>query len=280
MTTLDARPRSADAPLPLTHAAAAALGAGPGRRRWRLAVAGLLAVLAGWGIAAFVVAGRGGLPRRAARSGPSCVEGRRGADRPADDLPGLGGVRRRAGPAGLADLDRCSTTACAVINVDVPHLRHAQRRRRRAGRHLPRDHRHPAGHAGRGDHLGADRPVLTAIYLVEYGKGQRLARWITFLVDVMTGIPSIVAGLFALALFVLIFGPAIRLGFGGSVALSLLMIPIVVRSTEEMLRLVPDDLREASYALGVPEVAHDREGRAARPRSAASSPASCSRSPG
>ena len=95
--------------------------------------------------------------------------------------------------------------------------------------------------------------IFCAIYLVEYGKGKRLARWITFLVDVMTGIPSIVAGLFALALFVLIFGPEIRLGFGGSVALSLLMIPIVVRSTEEMLRLVPDDLREASYALGIPK---------------------------
>jgi phosphate transport system permease protein len=95
--------------------------------------------------------------------------------------------------------------------------------------------------------------LFCAIYLVEYGKGKRLARWVTFLVDVMTGIPSIVAGLFALALFVLLFGPEIRLGFGGSVALSLLMIPIVVRSTEEMLRLVPDDLREASYALGVPK---------------------------
>jgi phosphate transport system permease protein len=95
--------------------------------------------------------------------------------------------------------------------------------------------------------------LLTAIYLVEYGKGTRLGRWVTFLVDVMTGIPSIVAGLFALALFVLVFGPAVRLGFGGSVALSLLMIPIVVRSAEEMLRLVPDDLREASYALGVPK---------------------------
>ncbi|MFN8193105.1 MAG: phosphate ABC transporter permease PstA [Nocardioidaceae bacterium] len=95
--------------------------------------------------------------------------------------------------------------------------------------------------------------LFTAIYLVEYGKGSRLARWITFLVDVMTGIPSIVAGLFALALFVLIFGPSVRMGFAGSVALSLLMIPIVVRSAEEMLRLVPDDLREASYALGVPK---------------------------
>jgi phosphate transport system permease protein len=95
--------------------------------------------------------------------------------------------------------------------------------------------------------------IMTAIFLVEYGKGSRLARSITFLVDVMTGIPSIVAGLFALSLFVLILGPAIRFGFGGSVALSLLMIPIVVRSTEEMLRLVPDDLREASYALGIPK---------------------------
>ncbi len=95
--------------------------------------------------------------------------------------------------------------------------------------------------------------VFAAIYLVEYGAGKRLARTITFLVDVMTGIPSIVAGLFALSLFVIILGPAVRFGFGGAVALSLLMIPTVVRSTEEMLRLVPADLREASYALGVPK---------------------------
>jgi phosphate transport system permease protein len=95
--------------------------------------------------------------------------------------------------------------------------------------------------------------VLCAIYLVEYGGRGRLARTVTFLVDVMTGIPSIVAGLFALAVFVLVFGPAFRAGIGGSVALSLLMIPTVVRSSEEMFRLVPDDLREASYALGVPK---------------------------
>ena len=94
--------------------------------------------------------------------------------------------------------------------------------------------------------------LFTAIYLVEYGTG-RLKRAITLLVDVMTGIPSIVAGLFAYALFVLFFGEGIRFGFGGAVALSLLMIPIVVRSAEEMLRLVPHDLREASYALGVPK---------------------------
>ncbi len=95
--------------------------------------------------------------------------------------------------------------------------------------------------------------ILTAVYLVEYGARSRTARVITFLVDVMTGIPSIVAGLFALALVVLVFGPAYRMGFGGSIALSLLMIPTVVRSSEEMFRLVPDDLREASYALGVPK---------------------------
>ena len=94
--------------------------------------------------------------------------------------------------------------------------------------------------------------VLTAIYLVEYGRG-RLARSVTFLVDVMTGIPSIVAGLFAYALFVVFFGPGVRFGFGGAVALSVLMIPVVVRSVEEMLKLVPAELREASYALGVPK---------------------------
>jgi phosphate transport system permease protein len=95
--------------------------------------------------------------------------------------------------------------------------------------------------------------ILTAVYLVEYGQRSKAARLITFLVDVMTGIPSIVAGLFALALFVLVFGPAYRSGIAGAVALSLLMIPTVVRSSEEMFRLVPDDLREASYALGVPK---------------------------
>jgi phosphate transport system permease protein len=95
--------------------------------------------------------------------------------------------------------------------------------------------------------------LLTAIYLVEYGRGA-LARAITFFVDVMTGIPSIVAGLFAFAFFALVLDdPGIRFGFGGSVALSLLMIPVVVRSSEEMLKLVPNELREAAYALGVPK---------------------------
>ncbi|HQC93279.1 MAG TPA: phosphate ABC transporter permease PstA [Microbacteriaceae bacterium] len=94
--------------------------------------------------------------------------------------------------------------------------------------------------------------LFTAIYLIEYGRG-RLARGITFLVDVMTGIPSIVAGLFAYALFALFLGPGVRMGIMGSIALAVLMIPVVVRSSEEMLRLVPNELREASYALGVPK---------------------------
>jgi phosphate transport system permease protein len=94
--------------------------------------------------------------------------------------------------------------------------------------------------------------ILTAIYLVEYARGGTwMSRTVTFLVDVMTGIPSIVAGLFAFALFSLLFGPKAFSGFSASVALSVLMIPIVVRSSEEMLKLVSLELREASYALGV-----------------------------
>lgn len=94
--------------------------------------------------------------------------------------------------------------------------------------------------------------LLTAIYLVEYGSGW-LKKSITFFVDVMTGIPSIVAGLFAYSLFAVFAGPGTKLGIVGAVALSVLMIPVVVRSSEEMLRLVPNELREASYALGVPK---------------------------
>ena len=94
--------------------------------------------------------------------------------------------------------------------------------------------------------------VLGAIYLVEYGRG-RFAFTVRFFVDVMTGIPSIVAGLFAFALFALFFGPGVRLGFAGAVALSVLMIPVVVRATEEMLKIVPNELREAAYALGTPK---------------------------
>ena len=93
--------------------------------------------------------------------------------------------------------------------------------------------------------------VLTAVYLVEYGQGNRLSKVISFFVDVMTGIPSIVAGLFILAFWILVLGFEVS-GFAGALALAVLMIPTVVRSAEEMLKLVPNDLREASYALGVP----------------------------
>ena len=94
--------------------------------------------------------------------------------------------------------------------------------------------------------------ILTAIYLVEYATPTSwMARTVTFLVDVMTGIPSIVAGLFAFSLFTLILGPKAFSGLSAAVALSVLMIPIVVRSSEEMLKLVSLELREASYALGV-----------------------------
>ncbi len=94
--------------------------------------------------------------------------------------------------------------------------------------------------------------IMAAIYLTEYGGG-RLRRALTFFVDVMTGIPSIVAGLFAYALFAIFLGPGIRLGLMGAVALSVLMIPIVIRASEEVLKIVPNHLREASYALGTPK---------------------------
>jgi phosphate transport system permease protein len=94
--------------------------------------------------------------------------------------------------------------------------------------------------------------IMAAVYLNEYGTG-RLRRALTFFVDVMTGIPSIVAGLFAYALFAIFLGPGIRLGIIGSVALSVLMIPIVIRSAEEILKIVPHHLREAAYALGTPK---------------------------
>jgi phosphate transport system permease protein len=93
--------------------------------------------------------------------------------------------------------------------------------------------------------------VLTAVYLVEYGRG-RLARLVSFMVDILTGIPSIVAALFIYALWVSTIGLQ-RVPFAVTLALVILMIPTVVRSTEEMLKLVPNELREASYALGVPK---------------------------
>ncbi len=89
--------------------------------------------------------------------------------------------------------------------------------------------------------------VLGAIYLNEYGGNNPLARVIGFMADVMTGVPSIVMGLFIFSIWVLHFGFS---GFAGALALGCLMLPIVIRSSDEMLKLVPDPLREASYALG------------------------------
>ncbi|WP_433661516.1 phosphate ABC transporter permease PstA [Nocardia sp. CA-128927] len=93
--------------------------------------------------------------------------------------------------------------------------------------------------------------IMAAVYLVEYGRGW-LAKTTTFMVDILAGVPSIVAALFIFALWIATLG-APQSAFAVSLALVLLMLPVVVRSSEEMLKLVPDELREASYALGIPK---------------------------
>jgi phosphate transport system permease protein len=94
--------------------------------------------------------------------------------------------------------------------------------------------------------------IFVAVYLVEYGGGTPLGKLTTFMVDILTGVPSIVAALFIYALCIATLGLP-RSGFAVSLALVLLMLPVIVRATEEMLRIVPVDLREASFALGVPK---------------------------
>src|SRR5215467_10701764 len=89
--------------------------------------------------------------------------------------------------------------------------------------------------------------ILAAIYVNEYGGNRLLTRIIRFMADVMTGVPSIIMGLFIFAIWVIHFGYS---GLAGAFALGCLMLPVVIRSSEEMLKLVPDALREASYALG------------------------------
>jgi phosphate transport system permease protein len=91
---------------------------------------------------------------------------------------------------------------------------------------------------------------MGAIYLNEYGKRGRMARTLRFFTDVMTGVPSIVMGLFLYTVFVVPQGTSGRSAIAGALALACLMLPIVVRATEEMLKLVPNNLREASAALG------------------------------
>jgi phosphate transport system permease protein len=93
--------------------------------------------------------------------------------------------------------------------------------------------------------------IVAAVYVVEYGRG-RLAATVRFFIDVMTGIPSIVAGLFIFAFWVLALHQGFS-GFAAGMSLAVLMLPVVARASEEMLKLVPDELREASYALGVPK---------------------------
>lgn len=93
--------------------------------------------------------------------------------------------------------------------------------------------------------------LLVAVYITEYGRGW-LASAVRFVIDVMTGIPSIVAGLFVFAFLVIGLDQGYS-GFAASLSLTILMLPVVVRSSEEMIKLVPAELREASYALGIPK---------------------------
>jgi phosphate transport system permease protein len=93
--------------------------------------------------------------------------------------------------------------------------------------------------------------IMAAVYLVEYGRGW-FARTTTFMVDILAGVPSIVAALFIFALWIATMGFP-QSAFAVALALVLLMLPVVVRNTEEMLKLVPDELREAAYALGTPK---------------------------
>jgi phosphate transport system permease protein len=93
--------------------------------------------------------------------------------------------------------------------------------------------------------------IMAAVYLTEYGRG-RFAKTTSFMVDILAGVPSIVAALFIFAAFISILG-APQSAFMVALALVLLMLPVVIRNTEEMLRLVPDELREAAYALGIPK---------------------------
>lgn len=94
--------------------------------------------------------------------------------------------------------------------------------------------------------------VGVALYLTEYGKDSRFAGIVRYFVDVMTGVPSIVFGLFIYITLVIAKVGGAFTGWKGAVAISLLMLPVVVRSAEVVLLLVPDSLREAALALGAP----------------------------
>ena len=98
--------------------------------------------------------------------------------------------------------------------------------------------------------LGVPIGVLGGTFLAEYGRGTRLAMVISILSDIMVSVPSIVVGIFVYAILVRPFGHFN--GWAGAVALSIIMIPVVLRTTEDMLSLVPWTLREAAFALGAP----------------------------
>jgi phosphate transport system permease protein len=93
--------------------------------------------------------------------------------------------------------------------------------------------------------------IMVAIFITEYG-GRRLATAVRFLIDVMTGVPSIVAGLFVLAFWIFALHQSFS-GLAAAIALAIIELPIIVRTSEEMIKLVPGSLREASYALGIPK---------------------------
>jgi phosphate transport system permease protein len=95
--------------------------------------------------------------------------------------------------------------------------------------------------------------ILGAVYLNEYGGKGRLGKVIRFFSDVMTGVPSVIMGVFIYTVWVINLGVNGRSAFAGALALACLMLPIIVRSTEEMLRLVPNALREGSAAMGAPK---------------------------
>jgi phosphate transport system permease protein len=94
--------------------------------------------------------------------------------------------------------------------------------------------------------------IGVAVYLVEYGKQSRFANLVRYFVDVMTGVPSIVFGLFIYIVLILSGALGTFAGWKGSVALALLMLPVVTRSSEVVLNLVPNGLKEAGLALGSP----------------------------
>lgn len=98
--------------------------------------------------------------------------------------------------------------------------------------------------------LGVPVGILAGVYLSEFGQESKFANTVRFIANIMMGAPSIVIGVFVYTLIVLRFGFS---GYAGAVALAIIMLPIVTRTTEDMLKLVPNHLRESALALGAPE---------------------------